>query len=412
MGPNIGSLLLSICFLVTAGMCLLTRHILKRLGYVALLAIAYAGLCVFLLAHVYPNIYTLLPAYMLLGVTLGPAWISKWNLVVFFASRISCGQQECSSNTADGVEEHKAYCNRDERVRRLARWYHAAENMGIVIGALVASLVMTTCVNHDCSWFYAKSIMGSVVTDAKILNGSSLNLTSKDHIITTLFELPFTVSTSESSQTALYEQQTAPTGQPLDQLINTMFNTNGHGERICGADACPVSMLNYAVELWNDSRTNSQLESHPGSTPLVLAYLAIGLIALLLTVMQQPIDNSFREDKARGLTDTLLFAGPLAYFIGTEQGYVLGDFTKVIDYNKISHHISLSLMYFSGLRILLAGPSNRCWRPNRTRPNAIDRWLHTQHVTSTHQALCCSGGWLLFSLLPTTGPLMLETIHR
>lgn len=327
MGPNIGSLLLSICFLVTAGMCLLTRPILKRLGYVALLAVSYAALCVFLLAHVYPNIYTLVPAYMLLGVTLGPAWISKWNLVVFFASRISCGQQECSTNGADGLEEHKAYCNRDERVRRLARWYHAAENLGIVGGALVASLVMTTCVNHDCSWFFATNIMGTVVTDAKVLNSSSLNLTSTDTVVTTLFALHFNFSTSETSQ-AMFEQHTASTGQPLDQLINTMFNTNGHGERICGADACPVSMLNYAVELWNDTRA-TQLESHPGSTPLVLAYLAIGLIAFLLTAMQQPIENTFRMDKARGLTDTLMFAGPMAYFIGTEQGYVLGDFTKV-----------------------------------------------------------------------------------
>lgn len=324
-------------------MCLLTRQILKRFGYVALLAIAYAGLCIFLLAHVYPNIYTLVPAYLLLGVTLGPAWISKWNLVVFFASRISCGQQECSTNAADGVEEHKTYCNRDERVRRLARWYHAAENLGIAGGALVASLVMTTCASHDCSWFYASNIMGSVVTDVTIHNGSHLNLSSTDLVVTSLFAFPFNGATSESSQTAMVvDQQTAPpTGQPLDELINTMFNTNGNGERICGADACPVSMWNSAAQLWNDSRS-AQLESHPGSTPLVLVYLAIGLVALLLTAMQQPIDNMFRVDKARGLTDTLMFAGPLAYFIGTEQGYVLGDFTKVyfkvISQNFLDHN--------------------------------------------------------------------------
>lgn len=115
---------------------------------------------------------------------------------------------------------------------------------------------------------------------------------------------------------------------PMDQLMNIMFNVNGHGERICGADACPVSMYNYANDLWNVSLT-SEFESHPGSTPLVLAYLVIGLAALIITCMQQPIDNTFREDEARGWTDTLLLAGPIAYFIGTEQGYMLGDFTKV-----------------------------------------------------------------------------------
>lgn len=263
---------------------------------------------------------------MLLGVTLGPAWISKWNLVVFYASRISCGQQECSTTGADGLDEHKTYCNRDERVRRLARWYHASENLGVVVGAIVASLVMTTCVSHDCSWFNYTNIMGSIFTKTKIFNENYMN--STNHVDTTMFALSNNVSTMESSHDFSEQQTTIPSGQPLEQLFNTMFNTNGHGERICGADACPVSMLNYAAELWNDSRS-TQLESHPGSTPLVLAYLVIGLIVVLITTMQQPIENLFRDDKARGLTDTLMFAGPLAYFIGTEQGYVLGDFTKV-----------------------------------------------------------------------------------
>lgn len=106
-------------------MCLLTTRIVKKIGYVLLLVASYAGLCIFLLAHLYPLVYVLIPGYLILGVTLGPSWIAKWNLVVFFASRISCGQNDCNntSTTVDGNDEHKTFCNRDERVRRLARWY-------------------------------------------------------------------------------------------------------------------------------------------------------------------------------------------------------------------------------------------------------------------------------------------------
>lgn len=111
--------------IIYLGMCLLTTRIVKKIGYVLLLVASYAGLCIFLLAHLYPLVYVLIPGYLILGVTLGPSWIAKWNLVVFFASRISCGQNDCNntSTTVDGNDEHKTFCNRDERVRRLARWY-------------------------------------------------------------------------------------------------------------------------------------------------------------------------------------------------------------------------------------------------------------------------------------------------
>ena len=137
-------------------------QIIKKIGYIFLLCISYAGLCLFLIAHIYPSIYTLFPAYLILGLTLGPAWVSKWNLVVFFASRISCGQHECSNTTSTldgGTDEHgKVFCNRDERVRRLARWYHATENLGIVIGALIASWVMTSCIHTGCFYSHSQNI--------------------------------------------------------------------------------------------------------------------------------------------------------------------------------------------------------------------------------------------------------------
>lgn len=359
-------------------MSFLTMKIIKKIGYIILLASSYAGLCLFLLAHLYPSMYTLLPAYLLLGATLGPAWISKWNLVVFFASRISCGQNECSNNasTIDGLEDHKMYCNRDERVRRLARWYHAAENLGIVLGAIIASLVMTSCTTtNDAGCFYNKLSSNSILLSKDLFTTTQANTFSVDlqnvslnRYNTTSSSLPVTtteVVVETTTATTKLTTTTTTIGSTIvndvgvladvqngttftkkekeynydmymdqatlspssDQLMDSMFNTNEHGDRICGADSCPVSIY-YATE-FNYSKSIGQLDTHPGTIPLIIIYIGLGLIALMLTCISQPIDNSFKCDTVKGMTDTLLFAGPMAYFIGTEQGYVLGDFTKV-----------------------------------------------------------------------------------
>lgn len=148
IGPNVGPLLLGFCFFVTSGTCLLTTRLVKKFGYIHLIIAHYAILCTFLLIHLYPTIWLLIIAYFLLGITLGPSLICKWNLVVLFASRISCGQTECPQlsamvNESVGTDDYKGFCNRNERVRRLARWFHAMQDIGILIGALIASIIIS-----------------------------------------------------------------------------------------------------------------------------------------------------------------------------------------------------------------------------------------------------------------------------
>lgn len=148
IGPNVGPLLLSLCCLVTSGMCLATKFLVKKLGYIRLIIVHYTILCIFLLLHLYPTIWLLLFAYALLGTTLGPTFICKFSLVVLFASRISCGQTECPTVTAmmnesGGTDDYKGFCNRNERVRRLGRWFHAVQDFGILVGALIASIVIS-----------------------------------------------------------------------------------------------------------------------------------------------------------------------------------------------------------------------------------------------------------------------------
>lgn len=376
-GPNIGSLLLSICCLVTSVMCLLTTKIIKRIGYIALIAISYASLCLFLIAHLYPSIYTLLPGYVLLGATLGPAWISKWNLVVFFASRISCGQHECgntNSSSADGVmvDDPKSMCSRDERIRRLARWFHAAENFGIVIGAILASVIMT-CAANDVRCIYAtnRPFSRELIRDSytsghrtAMPNATAAMTTGDD--VTTAKPLEKNTSTIQQQQQqqeatatitkdfysnyeASYVEPTTTTNQ-MDQLVDTMFNANEQGERICGADLCPVWI--YYTEINYTSSSSFAMDSVAtnsfpptiatsnatinGTMPLVIVYTIFAIVALALSYLSHKIDSNFKYGTTNSgnvtekcITDTLMFAGPLSYFIGTEQAYMLADFTKV-----------------------------------------------------------------------------------
>lgn len=381
-------------------MCLLTTKIIKKFGYIILITISYGGLFLFLIAHLYPSIYTLLPGYLLLGATLGPAWISKWNLVVFFASRISCGQHECSNtnSTVDGVvvDDPKSVCNRDERIRRLARWFHAAENFGIVIGAILASVIMT-CAANDVRCIYATNRpllnrdpnyaahsnqikqFQNLTTEISIDEGGTLPIKVLASSTTTVSSKSFDKNNASNYdhihqqhrdyygnyETTYVESSTINQIDQQELLVDTMFNTNEQGERICGADLCPVwiyyTEINYTTSASSSSSSTSSSSSinsvHAnsnitpttlnatinGTMPLIIVYAIFSIIALILSCLSQRIDNNFKSvgsagggnsggaalDPIKSITDTLMLAGPMSYFIGTEQAYVLADFTKV-----------------------------------------------------------------------------------
>lgn len=298
-----------------------------------------------MLAHIYPTVWSLIPAYVLLGATLAPAFVSKWNLVVFFASRISCGQQECAaaSDVGDSMEvgiagssqriggvgggsvelANTKHCGRDERIRRLARWYHAAENAGIIAGAVLATVVMTQCGRWGCEVFGGVDAAAATVTKST----------------TTMAFATTAVPPVQNTTSAIYD--TAPLFQTQQQqqlMLDVMFNVDAHGARICGADACPRVDVWWLAEVLATNASSlaaawerPRVDSHAGATPLMLAFLVLAVAALVLTACSSNVDNTFKRATggARSWTDTIMFAGPMAYFIGTEQAYVLGDFTKV-----------------------------------------------------------------------------------
>lgn len=381
IGPNVGPLLLSFCCLISSGTCLLTTRLIKKFGYLHLIIAHYAILCIFLLVHLYPTIWCLLLGYFLLGITLGPTWICKWHLVVLFASRISCGQHdECPPATAmmnETGDEHKGFCNRNERVRRLARWFHAVQDIGILVGALIASIIIScaatesNCIltqqffklNRDNSRnnhttidnFQMNTLRGidiNHLSKASFLPNESMStidlnetrsfpetstvaLTRTTTIATTNTTIRTTSATTTTTATephgfeediGLLQYYKNSFFSQHNELLDSLFNTNERGIRICGVGSCPT--WNRAFESNVTEEYNFQF-TFSGTIPMTLFYIILAAFALILTCLSQKVDNTFKYEHFKGITDTLLLAGPMMLFIGTEQGYVIGGFTRV-----------------------------------------------------------------------------------
>ncbi|XP_017064214.2 UNC93-like protein isoform X2 [Drosophila eugracilis] len=293
LGPEIGSLLLSALFLVAAGMSIPSVRLMKRYGYGPLLAVNYLAVVLFLLSHLYASIYTLLPAYLLLGVTLSGSASSKAALIVHFGGKLSCSCESQQSQAAVDVlhEEHKMFCNRDQKVRRLARWFRVSQDIGLIGGALLAS-VLLACSDGDF--------------------------------------------TGDCSGLVYYGNESWP------PQLRDFYNRNEHGDRICGVDMCPLRVQSLLAAGWaNGSSIPSSIyagfiESEPrvAGQSLLWLYILFSMISLILSlvIMVDKIQStgSSRMERFRdvSITDTLLFAGPLAYFVGTEQAYMLGDFLR------------------------------------------------------------------------------------
>lgn len=373
LGPpkEIGSLLLSLSFLLTSGMCFLTVAAIKKMGHYLVIFCGYVGVALFLTCHLLPaHYYTLLPAYLALGIVFGPLCISKLNLVILMANKLSCGQHECcnaistptlnpSATGLDGNEEHilfatKPSCSRDENIRRLSRWFHAAQNFGFICGSIIVSLLLT------CAAFHAPSSVA--YNQCMVLNRTTDYMSfSYSPVVSNEYSFP----PSPAPQLPRVKEDSQAT-VPLVEALLTMrldpvsenYDTDNRGERICGAASCPVWWMHtsseYVPQYISSANVNGsgsvgqqQQQGQEAETPTnmriqgtIIVYLILSVLAVGLTVCIGKFSNKtnlnpsqnhhhYRYNSVPGLVDTLFFAGPMAYFIGTEQGYILADFMKV-----------------------------------------------------------------------------------
>lgn len=371
LGADIGSVLLSLSFLITSGMCLLTTKLVKKFGFMTLFIAKYSGLCLFLAVHLYPTIYVLLPGYIIFGITFGPALIAKLSIIVSIPCKLSCYQQELSA--VELFDENKVMWKRDESICKFARWFHAAQNFGIVCGATIAAVILTMSSSSQT----IKSISSPFVNPSQattpmpkftttfLVTPSNLSEVQISKNISTLdiSQQNQALSTYRSQILSDILTKAAVTASPLNQTtsteisyfpdIETMIHQMEYysdepiensvmDQKLCGIHFCPgwdlTTICQPSSSDFNEGLNDTQVingnnliltVTNFGQIELLGVFLGLSIIALILICLIGTIETNMRVESLRCLSDTVIFAGPMAYFIGTEQGYMLADYTTV-----------------------------------------------------------------------------------
>jgi len=138
VSTNMGSLLLAARHALASLSSLVAPTLVQRVGCNWTLILGYAHACVFFGLHLYPTPYTLVPAYLALGVWMGPIVSARVTFLMTLASKLSYVVTE-----EDEVEDmDKSSSRRQTTVRRLARGLQTAQHIGLVLGNGVTAFLL------------------------------------------------------------------------------------------------------------------------------------------------------------------------------------------------------------------------------------------------------------------------------
>ncbi|XP_024082911.1 UNC93-like protein isoform X2 [Cimex lectularius] len=310
--PNydVGSLLLATFFSIGSISTLGTIFFINKLGTNWTLILSYGGTCIFFGFHLYPNIFTLVPAYMFMGLWLGPLVGGRITCLMTLATKLSYVMTE--------EEEGEIECSQGLRrtelvVHKLSRGLQIAQDFGLIIGNLAASSLI----------WYTK-------------NSSNV---SSDH----------------------------------DAMLDAMFPMENTGERICGSTVCPLS-VNYDSQLvdfkYSDLNNTSNFYASMNincktSKMLISVFLGFCVMGVAVTAafmdhirvsvsketsFRNACSTSYRLMQGAFKDPRLQLAAPLSIFIGLEQGFMYADFTK--SYVACSLGVSNISLVFLSLGVL------------------------------------------------------------
>jgi MFS family permease len=138
VSANMGGLLLSALHALASLSSLLAPTLSQRVGCKWTLILGYGHACLFFGLHLYPTPYTLVPAYLALGLWLGPLVSGRVTFLMTLASKLSYVATE--EEDAEDVEESSS--RRQTIVRRLARGLQTAQDFGLVLGNGIAAFLL------------------------------------------------------------------------------------------------------------------------------------------------------------------------------------------------------------------------------------------------------------------------------
>ncbi|KAF6216669.1 hypothetical protein GE061_001015 [Apolygus lucorum] len=146
--PNfeIGSILLTSLFSIGALSALASLFLVNRFGTIWSLIFSYCGTCIFIGLHLYPNAYTLIPAYLFMGMWLGPLVAGRITCLMELSNKLSFVMTE--------QEMGEVACSQGLRrteivVHKLSRGLQVAQDFGFIIGNMATSLLIWYTTKHE-----------------------------------------------------------------------------------------------------------------------------------------------------------------------------------------------------------------------------------------------------------------------
>ncbi|XP_050308686.1 uncharacterized protein LOC126745047 [Anthonomus grandis grandis] len=305
---NVGSLLSSEIFFVAAVAALVAPYCVRLLGATIVAVICHVGMGLFYASHLYPVLYITISASFFMGVFLGLLSNAHISFLIILTQKITALFHE--------EDEDCIYSRRTCIIRRAARGFQGAHDLGIMLGSVLSFLVIHLTFNPG-SGFSAKEMENASITIQEYSSITSLNCYMNNTILVTL-------STSEQ-----YE---------YSQFLDELFDQTEEG-RLCGSQACPVfstsANLSFKAgfRVLPDQSSKILIGIYSGACGLafLIAMLGMDNIAAFLYPISSERDfglNSLRAVRESFRDMRLLLTAPLAVFVGLEQAFIYGVFTK------------------------------------------------------------------------------------
>lgn len=223
---------------------------------------------VFYVAHVYPHLYFVLPANILLGICLGLLSGGHISFLLTLSHRITGlfhdEDEESRQVSPTTITNH--FCNfpplqarRTCVVRRVARAFQGAQDFGLILGSILSAILITYTVNlkHD-SMFMVQEENRTIYDQFRNCN-ATYNLPHCNMTQEIIISIP----------------------EYYDIFLNKIFDQTSDG-RLCGSQACPFIFQDHQNNTAEYVTDNFRVLSVKSAEILVGVYAGCLLAALLL----------------------------------------------------------------------------------------------------------------------------------
>lgn len=281
---NAGSLLLAVLYLLAAFSALISPFVAHKMGVTKCLSLSYVTATVFVGVHLYPKLYLLIPAYVMMGLAAGHLNSSRITYLIMLASKLKFVlSEEEESEFQNKLDSTK----RESLVQKLFRGISFAQNVGLILGGFVTYVL----------------IQATATVSKDLVNG-------KEALADRNFDRICGYESCPRNEFVVYD------------LLNNK--------------STPVSPSSWKTNLILPCKTSTLLAG------VFLGFCVVGTIVSVLFMHRiricynhGPTERSKFDNVLRTVSETfndskLKFIMPLLVFIGIEQGFMFADFTKVI----------------------------------------------------------------------------------